>query len=353
MQFTADKKTLYYFASIAGRSSAARSSMPVLSNVLIETLPDGIVAISGTNLERHVRGKFSAKVSEDGAVTVNAKSFLELVSLLDGDVEIATKDNALVVKSGKAKTKLTTVPAIEFPPAPTIPDDALEVDAKDFLHALTSVYFSASTDEARPVMNGVRVKSNTLAASDGFRIAYNASGAELGDAVIPVDSIKEVVALFKDSKSLHVSINKNNSVFYDDQVTLLTQVIDGNFPDVDQIIPKSTAIHAELASADMLRAIKQANIISRESNNAVTFAVSESAIVVTAHSEEVGAAEISVPCQSDGEITIAFNCNFLREGIEKCASESITFGMNGPNQPVIMTGKSDDWKYVIMPMALG
>lgn len=353
MRFTVDKKTLHFYAAAALRSTASKSSLSVLQNILIQTLPDGIVSIGGTNLDQAVMGRFSASITEDGATTVNARSFVELIGLIDGEIEIYTKDNDLVVKAGKTKTKLSTIPASEFPVPPTVPDGAVKIDAKQFLKALASVSFSSSIDDARPVLNGVSIANNVLSATDGFRVASVTTDIQLNNAIIPLDSIKEIATLYKDNLQFDIFIGNGKVFITDGSLTFVSQTIEGSFPDINAIIPKSTKINAKITTADLLRAIKQAQVIAREGNNSVILDIGPDNILMTAESDEVGKSEINIATEAEASLRIAFNSMFLREGLEKCGAENIVMGCNQSNSPVKLTAENNaNWVYIIMPMAL-
>jgi DNA polymerase-3 subunit beta len=353
MRFSIDKKILHFYAAAALRSTATKSTLSVLQNILIQTLPDGIVSISGTNLEQTITGTFSAPITEDGAVTVNARSFVELIGLVDGEVELFTKDNDLIIKSGKTKTKLTTISAAEFPPPPQVPDGAIEIDAKRFLKALSSVAFCASLDDARVTLNGVSIANNTLSATDGFRVASIDADFRLNDAIIPLASAKEIMTLFKDNIAFDVYIGNGRIFITDGSLTFVSQTIEGSFPDISAIVPKSTKINAKINTADLLRAIKQAQVIAREGNNCVTLEIGTDNILMTAESSETGKSEINIATTAEEPLRIAFNSMFLREGLEKCGAENIVLGCNVSNSPVKLTAENNaSWVYVIMPMAL-
>ncbi len=353
MRFSIDKKILHFYAAAAMRSSASKATLPVLQNILIQTLPDGIVSISGTNLEHTITGVFSAPITEDGAVTVNARSFVELINLVEGEVEIYTKDNDLIVKSGKTKTKLSTIPASEFPPPPQIPDGSIDIDAKYFLKALSSVSFSASLDDARVTLNGVSISNSAFSATDGFRVASIASSIGLNDTIIPLASVKEITTLFKDNLNFNVFIGNGRIFITDGSLTFVSQTIEGDFPDISAIIPKSTRINAIINTADLLRAIKQAQVIAREGNNSVILEIGTENILMTAESSETGKSEINISTKAEESLRIAFNSVFLREGLEKCGAENIILGCNEPNSPVKITADNNaNWLYIIMPMAL-
>ena len=347
----------------------------MLANVLVAT-DEGRLRLSATNLELGISCWIGAQVAEDGAVTVPARTFTDLISTLPNDtvtLTLNTKTQTLTVRCGTSVTDIKGIDAQEFPPVP-VPDLAsgIDINVSDFKEMIQQVAFAASTDEARPVLQGVSmIVSNdeaTLAATDGFRISVRK--ATLSNpiksnmsAIIPARALTELARIATDGEqtvSMVLPPGRGQVIFHLKEAELVSQLIDGNFPDYKVIVPRSLKTHTILTTSSLLKACQQAEIIAREGNNVIRLNIQPGddkpgEVEISAISEETGSSEIKVDASVDGPgLVIAFNVRFLREVLDVIKTPNVALETNANNTPaMIRPVGNDDFTHVIMPMHLG
>ncbi|MCS6993154.1 MAG: DNA polymerase III subunit beta [Anaerolineales bacterium] len=375
MKVTVLQENLARGLSIVSRAVSPRSTLPVLANVLIAT-DEGRLRLSATNLEMGITCWIGAKIEEEGSTTVPARTFADLVSTLpDAQVSLTLdpRTQTLNVRSGSSTNDIKGIDAQEFPPLP-VPDfdQAIQINVADFKEMVHQVAFAASTDEARPVLMGVLVKVDgetiTMAAADGFRLSVRTAtlsspAARPVSAIIPARALSELARIASDGDhpiQMVLPKGRGQVVFRVKDAELVSQLIDGTFPDYEQIIPRSYKSRTLVSTASLLKACKQAEIFAREGSNAVRMNIRGSGdlqpgeVEISAHSEETGSNETIVDATVDGvPLLIAFNVKFLREVLEVIKTPHVALETTAPNAPgVIKPVGEDNFLHVIMPMHL-
>lgn len=376
MKVTVLQENLARGLSIVSRAVSPRSTLPVLANVLIAT-DEGRLRLSATNLEMGITCWIGAKIEEEGSTTVPARTFADLVSTMpDPQVSLTldARTQTLNVRSGPSNNDIKGIDAQEFPPLP-VPDfsDAIPINVSDFKEMIHQVAFAASTDEARPVLMGVLLKvegdSITMAAADGFRLSVRTAtlsspAAQPVSAIIPARALSELARIASDGEQMIQMVlpkGRGQVVFRVKDAELVSQLIDGTFPDYQQIIPRSYKSRTLVSTASLLKACKQAEIFAREGSNVVRMNIKNSGelqpgeVEISAHSEETGSNETIVEAAVDGiPILIAFNVKFLREVLEVIKTPNVAIETSAPNAPgVVKPVGEDGFIHVIMPMHLG
>ncbi len=377
MKATVSQQNLAHGLSIVSRAVSTRSTLPVLSNVLIAT-DEGRLRLSATNLELGITCWIGARIEEEGSTTVPSRTFTDLVSALPNDqvcLTLNTRTQALNVRCGASTTDIKGIDAQEFPPfaAPDL-TDGIALNVADFKEMVQQVVFAASTDEARPVLMGVLITVSgneiTLAAADGFRISErkavlaNPVGQDL-TAIIPARALAELARVASDpEQSIHMLIPKGRGqvIFHMKDIELVSQLIDGNFPPYRQVVPRSYKTRTVVSTGEMLKACKQAEIFAREGSNVVRLDIKAAnsgatpgEVEISATSEETGKNETIVEATVDGSgVLIAFNVKFLREVLEVVKSPNVAIETSAANAPGVIRPVGDDnFLHVIMPMHLG
>jgi len=372
MKLSVSQQHLTHGLGMVSRAVAPRSTLPVLSNILVAS-DEGRLRLSATNLELTITTWIGAKIEEEGAITVPARTFSDLISALPNDnvhLSLNARTQTLNVRCGTSNTDIKGIDAQEFPPIPIADLRAsLNLKASDFKEMIQQVAFSASTDDARPVLQGVRflVKGSecTLAATDGFRISVRKtslpeSAPSSMDAIIPARALVELARIASDGNqiiSMMFMPERGQVLFHMKDAELLTQLIEGNFPDYNVIIPRSFKTSTVVATGLLYKACKQAEIIARESNNVVRVNLipggdKPGQIELSAQSEETGSSENKVDANIDGPaLVIAFNVGFLREVLDVIKSPSVVLETNANNTPALIRPVGEeDFLHVIMPM---
>ena len=360
---------------MVSKAVSPRSTLPVLANVLVAT-DAGRLRLSATNLELGISCWIPGTISEEGAVTVPARTFADLVNALPPEpIQLAlnTRTQTLNVRCGTNSTDIKGIDAQEFPPMP-VPDlaEGVSLNVADFKEMIQQVVFAASGDEARPVLQGVLMTINesevTLAATDGFRISVRKAllanpVRQKVSVIIPARALSELARIAADGEQtviMNIPSGRGQVIFHLKDAELVSQLIDGNFPDYKVIIPRVTKTHTVVSTAGFLKACKQAEIIAREGNNVVRINLlsqgEEPGVVeISAQSEETGASEVKVDATIDGQpLLVAFNVRFLREVLEVIKTPNVAIETNQNNTPAIIKPIGDeDFVHVIMPMHLG
>ncbi len=365
--------------SVVGRAVASRATLPVTQNVLLSA-ERGMLRLSATNLEIAMTTWIGAMVEEEGSVTVPARLLTEFVGSLGSDridIEMEEGSRLLQIKSGRSQANINGTDAAEFPPIPTV-DDAVVAQALPaaLKTAIARVAFAAATEESRPVLTGVEVKLQegkfTMAAADGFRLAVHhgvlaQSTPEEMSVIIPARTMTELQRLLGDSADpvdIMLTPQKGQVMFRvhgGDTVELVSQLLQGTFPNYDQLIPESYTTRAILDLPQTLRAARTASIFARDGSNIIRMHVmpNEEAeepggkLVISARSEEVGDNEdvVDVVELEGEEGKIAFNSRYLLDVLAvldhaQVAIETTTSSSPGVFKPI----DSDDYVHVVMPM---
>ncbi len=375
MKVTVLQENLARGLSVVSRAVSPRSTLPVLANVLIAT-DEGRLRLSATNLEMGITCWIPARIEQDGLTTVSSRTFSDLVNTLPGDqaqLTLNAQTQSLHVQSGASNNDIKCIDAQEFPPLP-VPDmeGAIQLNVVDFKEMIRQVAFAASTDESRPVLMGVLMTVDkdkvTMAAADGFRLSVrkavlSSPAPNPFNAIIPARALSELARVAGDGEEMiHMVAPKGRGqvVFRVKDVELVTQLIDGAFPDYQQIIPRSYKSRTLVSTASLLKACKQAEIFAREGSNVARLDIKSAnggsgEVEISATSEETGKNETIVEATVDGSgVLIAFNVKFLREVLEVIKSPNVALETSAANAPGVVRPVGDeDFLHVIMPMHLG
>ena len=377
MKVTVLQENLAHGLGIVSRAVSSRSTLPVLSNILIAS-DEGRLRLSATNLELGITCWITARIEQDGSTTVPARTFSDLVNTLPGDqvlLSLDTKTQTLNVRGGTSTNDIKCIDAQEFPPLP-VPDleGAVQLNVADFREMIQQVAFSASTDEARPVLMGVLVQVEkdklTMAAADGFRLSVRKAVLSTPapaplTAIIPARALTELARVASDGEEpiyMVVPKGRGQVLFRVKDVEVVSQLIDGTFPDYQQIIPRKYTSRTLVSTASLLKACKQAEIFAREGSNVARLNIKSasgelqpSEVEITATSEETGKNETIVEATVDGSgVLIAFNVKFLREALEIIKTPNVALETSAPNAPGVLKPVGDEqFLHVIMPMHLG
>ena len=377
MKVTVLQENLARGLGTVSKAVSPRSTLPVLANVLIAS-DEGRLRLSATNLEMGITCWIPARIDEEGSTTVPARTFSDLVSTLPGDqvlLKLDPQTQTLNVRGGTSTNDIKCIDAQEFPPMP-VPDfdGAVQINVGDFREMIHQVAFAASSDEARPVLMGVLLQVDkdklTMAAADGFRLSVRKAvlstpSAAPVSAIVPAQALKELARVATDSEEpIYMVLPKGRGqvVFRVKDVEVVSQLIDGTFPDYQQIIPRSYKSRTLVSTSSLLKACKQAEIFAREGSNVARLNIKSSQgemqpseVEISATSEETGKNETIVEATVDGSgLLIAFNVKFLREALEVIRTPNVALETSAPNAPGVVKPVGDDqFLHVIMPMHLG
>jgi DNA polymerase III subunit beta len=359
---------------LVGRAAATRTTLPITNNVLLSS-DQGRLKLVATNLEMAISCWLGAKIDEEGSITVPAKLLTEFVATLPNDkidIRLAPKGKTLELKCARFEARISGVDAKEFPPIPKVEDGiTAKISINALKQAISQVVFAAATDESRPVLTGVSAefdsKTMTLAAADGFRLAVYklplaSAIAEKSTAIIPSRTLSELIRLMGDSEDeveIRVNAAKSQILFKLKDIEVVSQLVQGNFPQYSQLIPQSFSTKATVDVGQFLRATKTAAIFARDGSGIVRLIITPGdsevkpgKLSISARSEEIGddTGEIDTLVQGS-EAKIAFNSKYLIDVLNVLRETSVSIEVTTPSSPgVFRPVGSDNYLHVIMPM---
>ncbi len=360
--------------NIVGRAVATRTTLPITQNVLIAT-DQSRLKLAATNLEMAISCWIGAKVEEEGATTVPARLLTEFVSTLPNDkidMTLLPKSKTLELKCARFEARMSGVDARDFPPIPAVEDGIQTAIQAEALHqAIRQVVFAAASEESRPVLTGVDALFDgnqlTLAAADGFRLAVykltlDQPVNEKSEVIIPAKTLAELDRLMGDEKeaiTIHVNPKKSQILFRLSNIEIVSQLVQGNFPQYSQLIPQNNTSKAIIDVAQFLRAVRTASIFARDSSGIVRLMAVPSGselnpgkLIVSARAEEVGDDVGEIDAAVTGtEAKIAFNGKYLLEVLSVLPQEKVALETTSSSSPgVIRPEGTDNYVHVVMPM---
>ncbi len=359
-----------------GRAVAARSTLPVLSNILLES-DEGRLRLASTNLEIGVSCWIGARVEEEGRITVPARLLIEFVNSLPSgqiDIELSEKTQTLNLKCARFEANIKGIDASEFPDVPTAESiggrNNLHLDAATFRKMIEQAVFAAATDESRPILTGVLAQFHqgglTLAAADGFRLSVTSAdvGADLDETIsviIPARALSELGRVAGDQEEpieMIITPSRNQILFHLTSTDLVSQLIDGNFPDYNQIVPKNHTTRTLVSTQELLKAVKMAFLFARDAANIIKFSIvpgnelTPGQLIVTGTSAEFGDNVSEIDAAVEGSsIEIAFNARYMIDALSVMGTAEVTLETSTSSSPgVLRPVGGADFLCVIMPM---
>ncbi len=362
--------------NIVTRAVASRPSLAVLGNVLLST-EEPRLKLSATNLELGITTWIGAKIETDGAITIPARTFFDLVSTLPPervDMELDERTQTLNIRCGTTTANIKGIQAGEFPAVPEAEaDTGISLPGETLREMIDQVVFVAAREDNRPILTGVLAKLDgnnfTMAASDGYRLSVRTAQLETPapkpmSLIIPAKTLVELSRIISENDtSVYVSIppGRSQAMFHLENVDIVSQLIDGKFPDYEQIIPKKHSTTIQVYTGEFLRACKRSEIFARDAANTSRIRVTpgESNSVpgqmhIMAQSQEKGDNEGILDATVDGPgLEVSFNVRYLIDVLNVIMEDQIVVESNGPASPgVIKPVGREDFVYVVMPMSV-
>jgi DNA polymerase-3 subunit beta len=359
--------------SVVGRAVASRTTLPITNNVLLVAEKSRLKLVA-TNLEMAISCWIGAKVEEEGTITVPARLITEFISSLPSekvDISLSPQTKTLGLKCARFEARISGIDAKDFPPIPKVEGGiTAKVEVEELRHGITRVAFAAATEESRPVLTGVDAKFEgdalTLAAADGFRLAVYKlplanSVSKDTEVIIPARTLLELnrlIAEQEEAVEIIANPNKGQALFRLKNIELVSQLVQGSFPNYTQLIPQSYNTRAVVSVSDFLRATKTASIFARDGSGIVRLIMAPGAemtpgkLVVSARSEEIGDDVGEIDALVEGEeAKIAFNGKYLADVLGVLGEAQVAVEVTSPSSPgVIRPVGTDNYIHVVMPM---
>ncbi len=359
--------------STVGRAVATRTTLPITNNILLATDQSRLKLVA-TNLEMAITCWIGAKVEEEGSITVPARLLTEFIGSLPSDrvdINLPSGKKTLELRCARFEARISGVDAKDFPPIPKIDEGVTtKIEVEALRQGITQVVFAAATEESRPVLTGVNAEFDgnllTLAAADGFRLAvYKLPLAnpvsEKTEVIIPARTLAELNRLAADQEEaieITISPNKNQALFRLKNAELVSQLVQGTFPNYTQLIPQNYNTRAVVDVAEFSRATKAASIFARDGSGIVRLVMTPGSeltpgkMTVSARSEEIGDDVGEIDAIVEGEESkIAFNGKYLTDVLNVLHETQVALETTNPSSPgVLRPVGQDNYLYVVMPM---
>ena len=373
MEFSCEKKELQSGVNTVEKIVATRSTLPIIGNILFEAVKSGL-KLSANNLEIGMELNIAAKVEKEGAVLLPAKTLSGLVAKLpEAVVSVKLGENGTVrISYNQSHFTLNSLPPDEFPTLPKVKEGkTISVDPEIFAEMIKQTIFAVSTSEDKYVLTGVLLEigkssqagdtSNIrLVATDGYRLAKSGKKIEVkGDqsvsVIIPSKALVELAKMLEnnDKEILKVTVANDQISFKLGDYYLVSRLIQGQFPDYKQVIPKKSATRVILNNKDFLKAAERAAVIAAGSANVTSFEVKGGKMNITANTPDVGSVSelLSVEVKGSEKARASFNVRLITDVLGVIASEKVVLELGeGLSPGVIKPEDNEDYLYIVMPI---
>ena len=362
MELTFERDNLLYSLQVLQGVASGRSTLPILSNVLIQAT-DGKIACIATDLEIGIKIRVEGVIQEAGATTVSARKLADVIKELpEGKtIHLATTANDRVeITCGNGVYTIIGLPDEEFPQLPSVDGESLTIDGDTLRTLLRKTEFAASTEEVRYFLNGVYFNfladRTEVVATDSRSLAL-AHCAPLKPAgndgfILPLKAVKEITRAFAEASEVTLSIFENQILFADENVTLTTRLVEGDYPKYDKLIPKDTTGRAVVAKEIILPAVRRVGLLSNPKNHSITLDMEEEQITIYAKTPEMGEAREKISVQScTATARFAIDARLLKNTLAHIETESLAIEFTGEFAPVVIRPVGDEGHTcLVMPM---
>ncbi len=344
-------------------SSSKATTLPILSNILMET-KKGKLQVVATDMEVGVLTSCAVDIKEEGSVTVPARKFYDIVKELpDGMIDIqVSKNHTVQIKAGRSVFKVMGMDKEDYPqlPEPSF-ENAIEIEQGVLKEAIQLTSFAVSRDETRYVLNGILmvVKGDVFRciSTDGRRLAFfetkiTSKQKKEIEIIIPSKAAQELSKLLTWEGNIKISVFQNKVIFAVGETILSATLIEGKFPNYEQVIPKSKSTTAQIERNEFLQCLRRAALLTSAEAPAVKVDFLKSRVMITARTPNLGEAKEEATSQTEGkEMAIGFNPEYLMDVLKSLDVDTITFSLSEPDKPGVISGK-EGYFYVIMPMQI-
>lgn len=361
MKLQVTQENLNRALSSVARIANSRGTLPILANVLIKTSKNRL-SLSATNLDIAITHYIGAKISEEGSITVPAKLMQEFVSSLPEEIiNLELDGNKLDVSTKKYKSVVNGVLADDFPVMPAIKDGKTwKINASSFKKAMQQIVFAASSDETRPVLTGVLLKTFdknlVMVATDSYRLAEKQLGKvnEEVEMLVPASAMQDLLRVIGDEDGdIQITHDGQQVLFKMSDIELVTRQVDGKYPEYEKLIPKTFSVSARLKRSDLISVTKVSSLFARESAGSVTIVVDESTQTLSIKSvaSQLGENTASAEAKIKGTGSITLNSRYLLDALNAFSGDEVEFGFNGKLEPTLLSDpNSPDYKHIVMPL---
>jgi DNA polymerase-3 subunit beta len=364
MNFTITRQNLHQGLAAVSASIPSKTTLPVLSNILFQAKEDG-VWMSGTDLDVSVRVKVLADVKEAGSLTAPGKKLQEIArELPDEPVQVTTMGDQIELKCGKSRFKFNGLPADEFPTLAEVDfSGGLTVSGKDLQGLIHHTSFAVSTEESRPILNGVlwelRDGEMKMVATNGHRLArmgvkVAATGTPSADFIVPPSALGQVQRLFKDSDEIQVARSENHLGFKAASTEVYTRLIEGTYPNYDQVIPRDNDKFATIDKKSLESAVRRMAVVASDQTHRIRLKFELNRVHLNVLTPDLGEGHDELEIGYDGEeLEIGFNANYLLEVLRYMPSAEVKLAFKAPERAATLEPVGDEYpEYLCLVMPL-
>jgi DNA polymerase-3 subunit beta len=366
MRFTISREKLQEGLSAVAASIPAKTTLPVLANILLETTERGI-RLSGTDLDIAVSTEVAADVETPGAITIPAKKLQEIArELPPSPVKMsATGEQRVSLECGRSRFKLLGLPKDEFPAFPAVRfDESWRIKSGDLQKLIQHTSFAVSTEESRPILNGVlwelRPERMRMVATNGHRLArmelpIASTGAATGDLIVPPKALDQIRRLFPAEEELEIARGDNHLGFRSPFTAVYTRLIEGPYPNYEQVIPKDNDKYAIADKASLTSALKRMSVIASDQTHRIRLSFNAGMLKFSVQTPDLGEAADELPIRFEGDqLDIGFNASYLLEILRYMPTEEVRLTFKAPERAATVEpeGWTDPAQYLCLVMPL-
>lgn len=365
IHFTCTQENLAQGLGVVARIATKNANLPILNNILLKTV-SGSLEVSATNLEIGMQLRVRGKVEGEGALTVPARILSEYVSLIgDEKVELEQQGLTLMIKTSRGETQLKGLAAEEFPLIPSVEQhEQLSCSSNALRVALPKVLFAAAHDETRPEISGIYLsasgKSLTMVATDSYRLAectapLNHAVAKEAHAIVPARTMQELLRMLgQEDAEVKLALTPNQILITYDDGELVSRLIDGQYPEYQQVIPARYETRLIVPTADLRQAVRAASLFSRPGINDLQLFVDaeKKELALQTSNTQIGENRQVIEAAVEGEKnSIVFNGHYLLDGLNALEGDEVAIEMTNSASPGVLRPVDDKhYLYIIMPI---
>ena len=366
MRFTITREKLQEGLTAVAASIPAKTTLPVLANILVETTEKGI-RLSGTDLDIAVSTEVSADVESGGAITIPAKKLAEIArELPPSPVRVASSgEQRVTLDCGRSHFRLLGLPKDEFPSFPSIKfNESWRVRSGELQKLISHTSFAVSTEESRPILNGVlwelRPDEMRMVATNGHRLAkmqvpIKSSGMPSADLIVPPKALEQIRRLFPADEELEIARGENHLGFRSPFTAVYTRLIEGPYPNYEQVIPKDNDKHAIADKGALISALKRMSVIASDQTHRIRMSFNSGMLKFSVQTPDLGDAQDELPVRYEGDqLDIGFNASYLLEILRFMPSDEVKLTFRAPERAATLEPEqwNDPARYLCLVMPL-
>ncbi|MFH1790440.1 MAG: DNA polymerase III subunit beta [Candidatus Omnitrophota bacterium] len=362
MEFEINKDEFLKGLQAVQNAISQKNTLPILANLLLETEHDN-VKLTATDLDIGISSYVASNMKEAGAITIPAKKLIDIIKEMPQENAVSIvlkKNNMITIDCGKAHFKIIGLPKDEFPQIPEFKNkDNLTIQQKTLKEMLTVTSFAVSKDETRYVLNGVLMEIEkekiTIAATDGRRLAVSVKQLPektniVKKVIIPAKTIQELQKTLNDDGDVKIYFGDSQILFDLDKTKIISRLIEGEYPNYEQVIPKEKKEKIKIKREDLLASARRASLFVNPDSLAVKVDITKNKMIVSKSAAYIGEVRDEIGVEYAGRnISIGFNPNYIIDVLKSLDDESIYFELEDTDKPGVIR-KGNEFIYVVLPM---